>query len=31
MKTEQEKVVEVASSFAPLLSDPNLSEMDIVP
>ena len=29
MKTEREKVVELASSFAPLLSDPNLTEMDI--
>ena len=29
MKTEREKVVEIANSFAPLLSDPNLSEMDI--
>ena len=29
MKTEREKVVEIANSFAPFLSDPNLSEMDI--
>jgi hypothetical protein len=29
MKTEREKVVEIANSFAPFLSDPNLTEMDI--
>ena len=29
IKTEREKVGEIASSFAPLLSDPNLTEMDI--
>ena len=29
MKTEREKVVKIASSFTPLLSAPNLSEMDI--
>jgi hypothetical protein len=29
MKTEREKVVRIANSFAPFLSDPNLTELDI--
>ena len=29
MKTEREKVAEIANSFAPFLSDPDLTEMDI--
>jgi len=29
MKTEREKIVEIANSLAPFLSDPDLTEMDI--